>query len=166
MGDIYTIAKILFVGKANTKPPHLCIGVGVKIVSNVEPLFVRPRGARLRAERQGFIRAKSMGGSASRPPNGLRKTEKYGSNVFIQLRSNLLYQKLLNKSNRSATPLMRRHPSPQKFHSLIEKSFAHPPKIEKRDFRGLGCCADAQTKPLSAPTKKAMEIIFRLDLLC
>src|SRR3989344_2666762 len=48
-----------------------------------------------------------MGGSASRPRNGVRKTEKYGSGVFIQLRSNLLYQKFLKKSNRSAPPPCR-----------------------------------------------------------
>jgi len=40
-----------------------------------------------------------MGGSASRPRNGLRKTEKYGSGVFIQLRSNSFYQKRLKKGN-------------------------------------------------------------------
>jgi hypothetical protein len=40
-----------------------------------------------------------MGGSASRPRNDFRKTEKYGSSVFIQLRSNLLYQKRLRKGS-------------------------------------------------------------------
>jgi len=35
--------------------------------------FGQPRGAPARAERQGFIRAKSMGGSASRPRSGFRK---------------------------------------------------------------------------------------------
>ena len=53
----------------------------------VEPLFVAWLGAASRAERQGFIGAKSMGGSASRPRNGLRKPEKYDSGAVTGIRT-------------------------------------------------------------------------------
>jgi len=78
-------SKDSFLGKANTK-----------IVRDLEPLLGEPRRAR-RA-------TKSMGGTVRRPRNGFRKIGKSGFGVFIQLRSNLFYQKFLKKSTRSAPP--------------------------------------------------------------
>ena len=65
-------AKILFTGKAKN----------IKNRKGYEPLFGEPCRAR-RA-------TKSMGGAVRRQRNGIKNAGKYGSGVFIQLRSNLL----------------------------------------------------------------------------
>jgi len=77
VGRIHIIAKILFRAKQI-----------LKIARDFEPALGEPRRAR-RA-------TKSMGGALRRPKNGFRKIGTSGSGVFIQLRSNLFYQKILN----------------------------------------------------------------------
>ena len=81
----FIIAKNLFLGKANTK-----------IARDFEPLLGRARSARKPP--------KSMGGAVRHPRNGWSKIRKSNLGVYLRFRSNLLYQKFLKKSTRSAPP--------------------------------------------------------------
>jgi hypothetical protein len=55
-----------------------------------------------------------MGGDYRRPSTGRKNSFKFDYCVFIQLRSNSLYQKSLKKSNRSAPPLCRQAALPRR----------------------------------------------------
>jgi len=68
----------------------------IQTARDFEPRLGQPRGAPARAERRGFTPTKPMGGTKCRPPIRWSKIEKSNSGVSLRLRSNLLYQKLVN----------------------------------------------------------------------
>ena len=104
----FIIAKILFLGKANTK-----------IARDFEPPFGRARSARKPP--------KSMGGAVRRPRNGWSKVRKSNLGVYLRFRSNLLYQKLLNKTRprKPVPPPLAPLATPQK-NTLYSFHFARP----------------------------------------
>ena len=81
-----------------------------------EPRFGQPRGAPARAERRGFIMAKSMGGTLCRPRSGSQKAEKFCLGVSIQPRFEPILARISEIDERSAPPpaAAKRRPASQK----------------------------------------------------
>ena len=124
-----------------------------------------------------------MGGSASCPRNGFRKIKKYGSGVFIQLRSNSLYQKRLRKGStptrsgrflcnptRAAPRALRRSPNSKNFQFLLRDGGWGGAKIKnEKIFLFCGFCTRKSVEPILFPwfglmTTKAVHAILKLQM--